>query len=321
MGILFISLLLTLALAQFDISIDIISENPLELNFTVSNPQSVPQTFLRWGTPLEGDSSDMFDIRDEHNNRLNYLGKIIMRGDEPIEEEFITLPAEGSISTTINLGENYEFSSVGKYIVRVDLPPYCQLQYSATESQAATVFKLNTVPERKPLGAPQGWTNCIGTEISYTTAAISGARSESAASYNCLTAATWCSADYARWFGTYSDSNWNFVTVAYRNINTRLSNTDAFNGYCDKTTSVCSPNTFAYVYPSDSTLTVYLCPLFFSRSGDRNRVIVHEMSHFSVIAGTQDYTYGTANCLNLARTNPNQAARNADNVCYFAGGF
>jgi len=302
------------------LSIDIISENPLELNFTVTNPQSVPQTFLRWGTPMEGVSSDMFDIRDELSNRLNYLGKLIMRGDEPIEEDYITVPAGGFISTNINLGENYEFTSVGKYIVKVDLPLYCQLQYSVTESQATTVFKINTVPERKPVGAPQGFSNCISSEITYATAAVTGARSESAASYNCLSQDT-CSAAYTRWFGAYSDSNWNFVTVAFRNINSALSNINNFNAHCDKGASVCTPNTFAYVYPSDGSRTVYLCPLFFSRQGDRIRVIVHEMSHFSAIAGTQDYTYGTANCLNLARSNPSQAARNADNVCYFAGGF
>jgi len=62
-----------------------------------------------------------------------------------------------------------------------------------------------------------------------------------------------------------------------------------------------------------------MCGLFWSRANERVNTIVHEMSHFRNIAGTQDYTYGQSNCLSLARANPTQASHNADNVCYFAG--
>jgi peptidyl-Lys metalloendopeptidase len=317
MSLIFISLLISLALAQFDISIDIISENPLELNFTVTNTESLPQSFLRWGTPLEGVLDDMFDIRDASNTRMDYIGKIVMR-DEPIMSDYITLPAGSSISTTVNLGDNYEFTTVGKFIVKVDLPQFAELPYSAT-SQVATVFQLNTIPvPPKRSMAPQGFVNCNANQISYANAAISGGASECASSYNCLQGSS-CDTRYNRWFGTKSDSNFNFVTPCFRNINSRLTGS-TFNGNCD-TSSTCSSNTFAYVYPTDSNMVVYLCPLFFSRSGDRNRVIVHEMSHFRAICGTQDYTYGTTNCLSLARSNPSQAARNADNVCYFAGNY
>jgi hypothetical protein len=101
--IVFLSLLISLALAQFDVSITV-SQNPLELNFTISNSLSQPQTFLQWGTPIEGVWTDMFDIRDEQNNRLDYIGKIVLRGVEPIEEEYITIPAGGSISAMVNFG-------------------------------------------------------------------------------------------------------------------------------------------------------------------------------------------------------------------------
>jgi hypothetical protein len=295
-------------LAQFDVSITV-SQNPLELNFTISNPLTQSQTFLQWGTPIEGVWTDMFDIRDEQNNRLDYIGKIVMRGDVPIQEEYVTIPAGGSISAMVNLGDNYEFLSVGKYIISVDLPAYCKLQYSTTDVQ---VFHLETIPPRKPIGAPGGFTGCSAAQISYANAAITGARSQSARAFTCLNQG--CDALYNRWFGTYNLNNWNFVSIGYRNINNRLTNY-AFNGYCD---SGCASNVFAYVYPTDGTLTVYLCALFFNRSGDRNRVIVHEMSHFRTLCGTQDYTYGTASCLSLARSNPSQASHNADNVCYFA---
>lgn len=42
------------------------------------------------------------------------------------------------------------------------------------------------------------------------------------------------------------------------------------------------------------------------------------MSHFTITAGTNDYTYGQANCRMLADNNPSQAINNADNHEYMA---
>ena len=46
--------------------------------------------------------------------------------------------------------------------------------------------------------------------------------------------------------------------------------------------------------------------------------LVHEMSHFNVVAGTDDHKYGQAACRTLATTNPDQAIDNADSHEYFA---
>ncbi|HSN85774.1 MAG TPA: M35 family metallo-endopeptidase, partial [Thermoanaerobaculia bacterium] len=46
--------------------------------------------------------------------------------------------------------------------------------------------------------------------------------------------------------------------------------------------------------------------------------LVHEASHFTVVAGTSDYAYGQTACKNLAISNPTNATRNADNHEYFA---
>jgi len=48
------------------------------------------------------------------------------------------------------------------------------------------------------------------------------------------------------------------------------------------------------------------------------RTLIHEMSHFNVTAGTDDYVYGSAGALNLAITDPAKATNNADNHEYFA---
>jgi peptidyl-Lys metalloendopeptidase len=305
------SLLLSLAFSQLDISITVTSQNPLNLNFTVINPLSTSQTFLRWGTPLEGIWADIFDIRDADNNKVSYIGMLVRRGDVPIEEEYVTVEGASSVSAMVNLGDNYEFLTEGKYMVKVALPAYAD---ALLQTPNEVIFNLPTVPERTPLAKPLAWTNCQSNQISIGNSAVSSSATVSGRAYTCLNQG--CDSQYNRWFGSYNANNWNFVSVGFRNIDNRLNNY-AFNGYCNP--AGCGSNVFGYVYPTDSTYTVYLCALFWSRANERVNTIVHEMSHFRSLAGTQDYTYGQSNCLALARNNPTQASHNADNVCYFAG--
>ena len=51
-----------------------------------------------------------------------------------------------------------------------------------------------------------------------------------------------------------------------------------------------------------------------SRAG----TLIHELSHFTVVAGTSDFAYGQSAASRLARTSPSRAVRNADNHEYFA---
>jgi len=46
--------------------------------------------------------------------------------------------------------------------------------------------------------------------------------------------------------------------------------------------------------------------------------LIHEMSHFTVVANTDDFVYGQTGARNLADTNPANAIMNADNHEYFA---
>jgi len=304
---------LALVTGQLDVNIEILRVDPLELNFTVSNPSSFPFTFLQWGTPFEGVWDDMFDIRDEYNNKVDYIGMYVRRGDTPIEEEFITMPGRSHISTIVNLGNNYEFLSTGKYVVRLNLPLYSELPFTLSDDHVVSL-SLKSIPIRNTVTQPQGYTNCGTTQINQIVSAISGSISGSTRSYNCLNQRT-CNALSTTWFGTFSQSNHNFALSVFNSIRNRLNNFD-FNGYCNP--AGCGNNVYGYVYPTDTTFTVYLCGLFWNVPNERVNTIVHEMSHFRSLGGTNDYAYGKNNCMALARNNPNQATRNADNICYFA---
>jgi peptidyl-Lys metalloendopeptidase len=83
----------------------------------------------------------------------------------------------------------------------------------------------------------------------------------------------------------------------------------------------CTDNFFAYVFPTQP-YNVYLCNAFWSAPTNgidsKAGTIVHELSHFNVVASTADHVYGQSGARNLANSNPNQAVTNADSHEYFA---
>jgi len=125
---------------------------------------------------------------------------------------------------------------------------------------------------------------------------------------------------YVTWMGVCDNTRYTRVRNNFNNIGSRISS-----GYrVDCIGSSCSANTYAYVYPNDSNFWVYVCGAFWRaptttcQYDSRPGTIVHELSHFNSVAGTSDHAYGTTNCQNLAKSNPNQAVTNADSHEYLA---
>ncbi len=83
----------------------------------------------------------------------------------------------------------------------------------------------------------------------------------------------------------------------------------------------CKQNYYAYVYPTQP-YKIYLCKVFWQApltgTDSQAGTLIHEMSHFNVVASTDDYVYGQAGAIQLASTNPDNAIMNADNHEYFA---
>ncbi|KAF8710374.1 peptidyl-Lys metalloendopeptidase, partial [Rhizoctonia solani] len=119
---------------------------------------------------------------------------------------------------------------------------------------------------------------------------------------------------YTTWFGAYTAERASTVTSHFSSIGT-----DATSVTFD--CSTCTVDAFAYVYADDST-RVYLCRSFWEApntgTDSRAGAIVHELSHFTVNGGTEDYAYGHNLAKNLAKSNPAQAIMNADSHEYFA---
>jgi hypothetical protein len=121
---------------------------------------------------------------------------------------------------------------------------------------------------------------------------------------------------YNAWFGAYSVSRYNQVVSNFTAIDQALENeTLQFNCDCTK------PGVFAFVY-AHLPYSITLCPMFWSASANgedsKAGTIIHELSHFTVLGGTDDHVYGQESARVLAISNPELVVTNAENYEYFA---
>lgn len=120
---------------------------------------------------------------------------------------------------------------------------------------------------------------------------------------------------YTTWFGNYSSGRHNTVSGNFDAIKDALDN-KPLTFDCS-----CNQSYFAYVYPNQP-YKVYFCRAFWNANetgtDSRGGTIIHEISHFNAVAGTDDIVYGQSGAQSLADSNPNDAVQNADSHEYFA---
>jgi len=333
-----------LAVAQaWEVSIESTTETTVLVN--VVNVFDRPITFSVWGSPLDKSSdvfrADLFAIADEFGRSPMYIG--ILERKVATLSSFMTLQPNQRVQTLLDLSKGYWFPSVGEYkvsletMVRVrlgdvdDFPDLSTFEWQQMTSNVVTVQVSNVLaapnwgfpaPTNGSLGGPSPRANCnSGTQVSQINTAGANAITATQQGYRYLPS-TGCSSSlggYITWFGSCDSNRYSRV----RNVLNAVIGGLQANYPVDCAGSSCTSNTYAYVYPSDSTHTVYVCAYFW-RVPSRNCVLdsqpgtlIHEMSHFNNVGSTGDVTYGVTNCKNLAQSNPGQAVNNADNYCFF----
>ena len=129
---------------------------------------------------------------------------------------------------------------------------------------------------------------------------------------------------FKKWFG--SDSAAARTTISTRIdkmldlVRTRQHKDIQRAGF-DKAQWIGYGSVFAYVRADDLKHQIFLGGDY-HRAADtgtdsRVGVLLHEMSHFTSVGGTNDYKYGQDECLELARRNPSNALNNADSFEYY----
>ncbi|MBL4806641.1 MAG: hypothetical protein JKY31_05045 [Rhodobacteraceae bacterium] len=135
---------------------------------------------------------------------------------------------------------------------------------------------------------------------------------------------------YRQWFGVWDAARAKHVrrTIAALKDHIRTSKITYFcaqNGEQN-----CDSGTYANVFPNDPS-TIYICQLYFTlptlansdflevfNSGTMAGTIIHEMSHYNIVGGTNDNCYNRSVCTAYARNSAGRAVENADSYQYFA---
>jgi peptidyl-Lys metalloendopeptidase len=253
---------------------------------------------------------------------VQYVGAIYKR-PEPKNDDYVNLKPGESVTSSVDLRAFYDMSLTGNYAVRyavaaadlVDKEIGQGRKAASLVSNEIVVFAEASRPSAKPTQPPPtpGFNKCSSTQIDTLNQAREQAKRYSDDAVGYLNGAV--GQRYATWFGAYTSSRFNTVSAHFDAIQ------DAF--YTKNVTfdCGCKQKYYAYVYPNQP-YNIYVCSVFWQApltgTDSKAGTLIHEMSHFYVVASTDDYVYGQSGAKSLALTNPDNAVMNADNHEYFA---
>ena len=295
---------------------------------TYTNLSSQPVQLLKWYVPgSESVPAGLFEVSRD-GEAVAYMGPEVKRV-APRAEDFITLAPGESLSRTAPLSGFYDLSASGNYSIRFAAQTVNQhnvvlTRTAALDSNLVSLFiegRSSRQPELQEQGTvtAQGISsasNCSASRASLITTAFNSAKTYASNATSYLNGITSGTLRYTTWFGTYSSGNKSTAYSHFSKINSALS---AQNVIVD--CSCTDSGTYAYVYPS-SPYKIYVCGAFWNApntgTDSRAGTLIHEMSHFTVLGGTDDHVYGQSGAKNLAKTSPSQALDNADSHEYFA---
>ena len=296
----------------------------------LTNTSDTALHLLRWRTPLDGIQAPLFDVRRD-GQPVRYLGKRIKRS-APGPDDYVRLAPGATLTHTVELSALYEMNITGSYTIRY--------QSAAIPASApAAAFKVQPVAgdlASKPVsiwidgrlprgskradadpqaaGAGLSYSNCSNAQQEQLSTAMDAGRAMAGDAHAYLGPGKNYGARYMTWFGALDAVRGAKVTANFTAIK------DAFETRPVKIDCDCDEPYFAYVYPA-RPYTVWVCKAFWAAAvtgtDSRGGTLLHELSHFDVVAATDDHVYGQDGAAELARTAPERAINNADSHEYF----
>lgn len=310
------------------------------LRFTLWNDSEREVKVLVWHTPIDGFSADIFDVRRD-GEPVPYIGRLVKRA-APQEADYVAIQTGSSLSAEFDLSAGYDVSRPGVYTIqyREDLldaesersPRPIRERFERESEIEPLVESWNlailvhgedrgprTEPDLGTMSLPPAYSGCTNSQRSALGTALGNAENMSIESRGYLqtlpVAQRPSDARYREWFGVYDSTRYQTVDGHFVSIADAFSNrTVSF--FCD-----CTDSSYAYVYPT-RPYEIHLCNAFWSApatgTDSKAGTLIHEMSHFGVVASTNDYAYGQTACRKLANKQPRKAIANADSHEYFA---
>ena len=313
------------------------------VDVTLTNTSATPQYVLKWHTPFGDEIEEsLFDVRRD-GLKLPYLGAHYKR-PAPAAADYYLLKPGASFSAQVDLSALYDMSVTGDYTIRYDTKSLSlfsaelggkgrgavQREIGEIKSAPVTLWIEGSLPRGSVAqSAQQGQTieemraalaggslsfnRCTAAQQSTVTTAV-GAGSSMATNADAYMANGAIGARYNKWFGATDAARVSTVKSHYVALK------DAFANKPITVDCGCNKTYYAYVYPT-KPYVIYVCKAFWSApmtgTDSKGGTLVHEMSHFNVVAGTDDWVYGQSGAASLAISDPTKAIDNADSHEYF----
>lgn len=297
---------------------------------TLQNTSATPQFLLKWHTPVAGVQAPLFEVLRD-GQPVRYLG-IKAKRPAPGPDDYLRLEPGASLTSTVELSALYEMNVTGLY----------QLRYRTASSGLFAASGMRPVPGalassqvgiwidgRLPRGARAPakqavagsggleFSKCSNAQQEQLVAAVDAGKAMTVDAHTYLAAGAGGAqygARYGTWFGALDAGRSATVNTNFTAIR------DAFETKPLKIDCGCNENYFAYVYPAQP-YAIYVCKAFWTApltgTDSRGGTLLHELSHFDVVAATDDHVYGQQGAAELARTDPARAVNNADSHEYF----
>lgn len=307
------------------------------VQFKVTNTSKQAVKIPSWQLPSGALNSDLFEVYLD-GQKVEYIGAMIKRG-AVAEADLITLRAGETKLVTADLSQVYDMSQVGEYSVR--FKSYLQgaknekgqaltssngrmalLQTPAMRMHVDSALPvLNIQLKAKPVTGTVvvngvSFVGCTTSQQASAGSAVVEARKYTENSKLYLNAGT-TGPRYTTWFGSYTSARYGTAQSHFSSIDTAMDQS----GGAIKINCGCKQSYYAYVYPNQP-YQIYVCNAFWTApltgTDSKAGTLVHEMSHFDIVANTDDVVYGQTGAKNLAISNPTDALRNADSHEYFS---
>lgn len=291
---------------------------------TITNLTQHNVKLLSWFMPTSELEEPIFVIT-RGAGRSEFLGPHYKRPHAQAGD-FVHVAAGATITGQVDLARFYDFTASGDYAIHLELDVRSLAPTLASSGQVVSNTE-NVWIEARPAPAPEpiviestlgGLTfsgRCSGTQQALIATAVDDAGSYTASARNYLAVMASGTPRYTTWFGTYTTARRDLASNHFTML------ADAFATKPINVDCKCKKNYYAYVYPNQP-YNIYVCRAFWNApatgTDSKAGTLVHEMSHFNVVASTDDVTYGQTNCRALAVSDPDQALNNADSHEYFA---
>ena len=305
---------------------------------TVTNTSRHAVRVPKWQLPSDFVEQKLFQVSRD-GKPVQYEGPMIKRG-LPTASDFAVLRPGQSVRTTVDLSAAYDLSRTGDYVVTFASPlQHASLSTGEMLKQSGGAPMIaRSVPLRlwvdgtdqlKPTTQHKGkpgtggtvvngvsYVGCTTTQINGAGAAVVSARSYTENAKGYLQANNQ-GPRYTTWFGAYTSSRYSTVRQHFVDIDSAMDQT----GGQIKINCGCNQNYYAYVYPT-RPYEIFVCRAFWTApltgTDSKAGTLIHEMSHFNNVAGTDDHVYGQSGAKSLAISDPAAAIDNADSHEYFA---